>query len=55
MFSFQSLLNLIGVMLSLTPFLGVGYYFGRLEKRISTLEKTTKVHTEKFIKLGVSV
>lgn len=44
MFTVQSLLNIVGVILSLTPFLGVGFYFGRLEKRIKTMEKNHKNH-----------
>lgn len=38
MFTFKSLLDLVGIILSLTPFIGVGFYFGRLEKRVSEIE-----------------
>lgn len=38
MFTFKSLLDLVGIILSLTPFIGVGFYFGTLEKRVTKME-----------------
>lgn len=54
-FSVQDLLNLIGVILSLTPFIGVGYYFGRLEKRITANKQKIKNVDERVSKIELSL
>lgn len=36
--------QILTVIVSLSPFVGVGYYFGRLEKRIKEVEKKAHTH-----------
>lgn len=46
----EDILSLLTVILSLAPFIGVGFYFGRLEKRVTSLETKVLDH-ENFFKV----